>query len=567
MDKAYKYIVDVSPDLITLINKDYKYEVVNSSYCSVLEKDMDDILGKTVENIWGKEKFDSMLKDYINRAFNGEEIHYLDEFHFGLTVKYMHVSYYPYTGSGKEVTHVLVFSHDVSKLGKMESKLANYEFRDPITGLFNKKSLDIVLEMELDKAARSASEKLRGICIVRFNNFDDIRDKYGASIANILLENSGILVKQCLRTSDHVCRADGNEFVVVLTRLSNGTDIAKVAAKLYDAVSSPYRHEGSDISLKPVIGASLYPHDSDTGEGLVAHARVALVEARDRELQFLMYNSDIQKKADSRMEIERDLYKALYEKQFELYYQPIVDPRGVITGAEALIRWHHPVKGFIPPDQFIPVAEQTGLIDEIGKWVLFTATRQLEQWIKSFSMYVSVNLSGREYENEDLPEVLKKVLDRSVLVTADCLKLEITETQGMKDPEKSIKKMNELAELGIELYIDDFGTGLSSLSYLKNLPAKTVKIDKSFIDPIADNTEERVFLNNIIEMAKSRNKKVIVEGVATKEQMEILQSMNCDRMQGFYFSKPVPAAEFEHYLVHGGILPLPRESNSGKKKS
>ncbi|MBN1648315.1 MAG: EAL domain-containing protein [Spirochaetales bacterium] len=555
MDKAYKYIVDVSPDFITLINKEYIYEVVNASYANVLEMNVQNIVGKSVAEIWTKEKFDQILKSYLDRCFKGEEIHYIDEFHFGLSVKYMHVSYYPYRGDGNEVTHALVFSHDITKIGQMESKLANYEFRDPVTGLFNKKSLDLLLDMELDKAARSVSEKLRGICIIRIFNLREIRDKHGNEIANILLENSGIRVKQCLRTSDHVCRSEGSELVVVLTRLSNLVDIAKVAAKLYDSIATPYRHEGVDIVLKPVIGAAIYPNDGKDRESLISRATSALLEARNAERDFMLFDNSIQERARYRMQMEKDLYTALYEKQFELYYQPIVDTKGVITGAEALIRWHHPEKGFIPPAEFIPVAEQTGIIDEIGKWVLFSASRQLEQWVQSYNVYVSINLSAREYESEDLPDVLQKVLDRSAVLKADFLKLEITESEGMRDPEASIEKMSQLADLGIELYIDDFGTGLSSLTYLKSLPAKTVKIDKSFIDPIAQDRGDREFLNNIINLAKSRNKKVIVEGVATKEQAEILKSMDCDRMQGYYFSKPVPAEDFERYLLHGGILP------------
>ena len=560
-DQAYRYIVDVSPDFITLINRDYFYEVVNASYCRVFDKSVDEVVGKHVSDIWGKEKFNDILKSYLDRCFEGEEIHYIDEFHFGINIKYMHVSYYPYKADGEKVTHALVFSHDISKIGQMESKLANYEFRDPVTGLFNSKSLDIMMDLELEKAARSVSEKLRGFCKIRICNLEEIRDMHGKKITNILLENTGIRVKQCLRASDHVCRSEGNDLVVILTRLSNAIDVAKVAAKLYESIITPYRYEGVDITMKPVIGASIYPNDGENKKDLLNRASSAMFEARERDREFMLFNSGIDSRASKRLEMEKDLYTALYEKQFELYYQPIVDLNGVISGAEALIRWKHPKKGFIPPNDFIPVAEQAGLIDEIGKWVLFSATRQLEQWIKSFNLYVSVNLSAREYENRELTDILKNVLNRSSLLTADCLKLEITESDGMKNPETSIRKMNELAELGIELYIDDFGTGLSSLSYLKKLPAKTVKIDKSFIDPIASSDDEKDFLNNIINIAKSRNKKVIVEGVATKAQMEILKNMHCDRMQGYFFSKPVPADVFEGYLLHGGVLPQNDKNN------
>ncbi len=556
MNDAYKYIVDVSPDFITLISPDYRYKVANSAYCETIGKTPDQIIGKYVEDIWGGEKFNSIIKGYLDRCFGGEEIHYIDEFTFGLDIKYLHVSYYPYRNDKNNITHVLVLSHDITKLGKMETKLANYEFRDPVTGLFNKKSLDLIIDMELEKAKRSKSEKIRAVCVIRIGNLDDIRAKFGAEIANILLENSGIKLKQVLRGSDLVFRYEGNEFIVLLTQLNKNPDSGKVLTKMHEEILIPYRHHGSDISLSCVMGASIYPNDGDDFEELLSNAYSALVEAGKQQQPFLLFDPIIQETSRKRLELEKDLYIAIYEKQFELYYQPIVDKEGIIRGAESLIRWIHPIKGFMAPGKFISFAEDTGLIHEIGKWVLFTAARQLEKWIINYDIYISINLSAGEYENPDLLEILKGLFDNSKVLTPEHLKLEITESEQMKDPEKAIAKMRSMTDLGLEMYIDDFGTGLSSLSYLKRLPAMTVKIDKSFIDPIADDSNDKDFLKNIIDMAKTRGKKIIVEGIETAEQVKILEKMNCDRLQGYFYSKPVTAEVFEQYLKNGGKLPV-----------
>jgi len=260
------------------------------------------------------------------------------------------------------------------------------------------------------------------------------------------------------------------------------------------------------------------------------------------------------------MSLESDMYKAFDKEQFELHYQPIVDSAGYILGAEALIRWYHPERGSIKPVDFIPIAEETGMIDSIGKWALFAACKQVEKWLSgknaNKNIYVSVNLSAREFTNKNLIEIIKGALKNAGNLDPKHLKLEITESECMDNPEETIKKMLSLYNIGIELFIDDFGTGQSSLSYLKRIPAKTLKIDKIFVDELVKSDSEREYLSNIISLVRSRNKNVIIEGVSSKEQAELLNIMNCDRMQGFYFSKPIRAEEFEKHLSCRNKLPV-----------
>lgn len=556
MEEKYEYIVNTSKDFITLIDRNYTYTIVNDSYCTAIGKDKKDILNKTVSEVWGNERFDTTLKNYLDKCFSGKEIHYVEKFKFGEDQRYMHVSYYPYYDDKRvEVTHVCVFSHDITKLGEIESKLINYEYRDPVTGLFNRRSLEIILDMELEKAKRSEHENLRGILYIGIENLTTISRQHGHSIGNILLENAGVKVKEVLRQSDYVFRYEGNELVVILSRLARSTDAAKVAEKILEALSAPYNYRDFSIVLDCYIGISIYPDDGEDRESILGHAISALGEAKAQKKHYILFNPEIHKQAIHKLELERDLQKAFHNREFTLHYQPIVDKEGGIIGAEALIRWNHPSLGFISPGQFIPLAEETGMVKEIGKWALFTATKQVKQWLELSKLYVSINLSAPEFSNSLLIEIVQSALRQADDLDPGCLKLEITETQGMMFPEKSIDRMEKMKELGIQIYIDDFGTGQSSLNYLKRLPAEVLKIDKIFVEEIVENLNELSFLENIIALAKRRGKKIIIEGVSDRGKYLRLKEMDCDAMQGFYFAKPLPPEEFEKLLREGGTLP------------
>ena len=547
----YEFIVNLSRDFITLINQDYVYEVVNESYCQVLEKERDQVLGRKVSDIWGKELFDSAIKPRLDECFSGKAVHYIDQFKFGLSQRYIHVSFYPYS-DGNKVTHALVFSHDITKLGKIESKLINYEYRDPLTGLFNKRSLDIILDMELEKAKRSKSENLRALMFINMDNLSEVRHRYGYEIGDILLENTGIRIKEILRNSDYIFHLEGNELVVLLTAIASKTDPGKVAQKILEVTSTPYTHGDFSIVLKSCMGIALFPDDGKSKETLIQNATAALSMAKKRESLFVLYDKSTHEKSMRELKLENDLHKAFSSDQFLLYYQPIIDASLTITGAEALIRWKHPEHGLIPPLDFIPIAERTGLINAIGTWALYTAVKQLTEWGKTYSIYISVNLSAREFRNDHLPEILQNAIKSGNGVEPGLLKIEITESEIFCDPEHSIKRMKALKEKGFDLLIDDFGTGQSSLSYLKTLPADIIKIDKMFVDELLTEQEDCDFLEKIIAMLKVKKKKIVIEGIGTREQFDILTGMDCDWYQGFFFSPPVPPAEFTKLLKKHG---------------
>lgn len=550
---AYEYIVNISKDFITLINRDYVYEIVNDSYCTEMGQSREEIINRSVAEIWGKEKFENSLKRYLNQCFEGQEVHYIDTFKFGPFEKYMHVSYYPYR-ENDEITHVAVFSHDITSVGEIESKLTNYEYRDPVTGLFNRRSLDVVLDKEIEKAKRSKYEKLRAVLFVSLENLAKVNQVYGHEIGDLLLENSGLRIRRTLRSSDYVFRFAGSELSVILTNIAKNTDAGKVAQKIYNNVAVPYRFKETDINITCHIGIALYPEDGADKRTIVQKATSALAEAKKRNMDFLLFDASLHEQAVSRLKLESEIAKAFEKGQFELHYQPVVDTNGKIHGAEALIRWNHPERGYIPPMDFIPIAEETGLIIPIGRWALFTACRQISAWMKKHKLYVSINLSAKEFSDSTLLEAIQKAIKQSQDFDPAYLKLEITETKCMDDPEKTIKQMQSLLDIGVETFIDDFGTGYSSLGYLKRLPAVTLKIDKLFIDALVESQEEQDYLTHIIRTVKSRKKKVLVEGVSSREQFELLKAMACDQMQGYLFSRPVPAEEFEKLLARGTLL-------------
>ena len=555
MVNKYRYIVDTSHDFITLINRDYVYEVVNRSYEKMLGKPRSEILNHTVAAVWGEDTFQNVIKESIDRCFSGEEVHYIDTFKFGLEQRYMHVSYYPYREDDQKVSHVLVFTHDITKLGKIESKLINYEFRDPLTGLFNRKSLDIILEMELEKAKRSKIENLRAVLFINILNHKEVSMKFGYEIGNILLENTGLRIKEGLRDSDFTFAYVGSELVVFLTSINTKVDAARVADKLYNSITHPYQHQKYSIKLKAALGISVFPDDSQDKAGLMKKSVSAAEEAVRAGKPYMYFDESLHSESVKRLNIEAELTAAFHNQELELYYQPIVNCEGKILGAEALIRWNHSQKGLVSPIEFIPVAEDTGLIEEIGKWVIFSACRQLQTWVKKYNIYVSLNLCAREFSNDELVQIVKNALVQAGNLDARHLKLEITESEGIRNPEKFINRIEMLHKMGIEIYIDDFGTGQSSLEYLKNIPADVLKVDKIFIDNIHTTESDREFLNAMVSLVKTRGKKIITEGVSNKEQVDIIRSLGCERMQGFYFSEPLPASAFELLLKEGKTLP------------
>ncbi len=554
MEERYKYIIDNSKDFITLINRDYVYELVNNTYCDGINKSKDDIIGFTVEQVWGSDKFHKTIKGYIDRCFNGEHINYVEEFNFGPFLKYMHVSYYPYYEDG-EISHVVVFSHDISHIGKLESKLNHYEYRDPVTGLFNRRSLDIILERELDRSQHSEAGELLVLLFIHIKKIDTVIEMYGREIGDLLLENTGVRLQSEMRRSDYVFHFDGRQFAVLLSQVNNKLDVGNMAKKIFDTITFPYNFRGHDIIVGCQIGAAVYPHDGEDKEELIQKALSAMMESERLNSWFTLYDEPLYAQALRRIELESAAHRALEDKCFTIKYQPIVDRQFKIVGAEALLRWEHPELGYISPMEFIPLAEQSDLIFAIGKWIMFSVCEQLSLWSRKYGIYISLNLSSREFASPDLIGNVKSALRKSPSFPPRFLKIEITENESIRNIEESIHRINTLRQIGVEVFIDDFGTGNSSLQYLKKLPAEVLKIDREFVKEIEYNDEDREFLDHIVHMAYVRGKKILIEGVENRQQADLLVRMGCNRMQGFYFSKALTSEDFELLLKNNQPLP------------
>jgi diguanylate cyclase (GGDEF)-like protein/PAS domain S-box-containing protein len=426
------------------------------------------------------------------------------------------------------------------------SHLANY---DVLTNLPNRLLFMDRLNQALSQAKRS--QKLVGVLFLDIDRFKTINDTLGHPVGDKLLQAiSKVLVAG--RETDTVTRLGGDEFTIVLTNISHARDAALVAEKLLSILSvNPFQIAGHEVFITASIGLTLYPFDGEDIETLLKNADIAMYRAKERGRNtYQFYTRDMNNTALERLELETGLRRAIEKEELELHYQPIVDTSsGKIIAAEALIRWNHPTLGRIPPDKFIGLAEETGLIIPIGEWVLETACRQNQEWQQSglAPIRISVNISVRQFQDPRFVETVKEIIKRSKLDPV-FLELEITESSLMHNLEKTRETLHLLSQNGIRFSIDDFGTGYSSLSYLKRFSIDTLKIDRSFIKDIIQDSDDRAITTAVIAMAHSLKLQVVAEGVETREQLECLRGLQCDFLQGYLFCRPVPALEFRTLL-------------------
>lgn len=539
---------------MTLIDSDYRYRIVNDPYCWAMDRSKEEVLGATVADVWGKERFETSIKAKLDRAFSGEEVHFAERFTFGPFERDMQVSMYPYTGNGAGVTHVAVFSYDITRVSEIEAKLADYEFRDVQTGLFNRRSLDVILDMEIEKAKASRGNSLRGLLYITLQNLDTVAQTYGHHIRDLLLENTGLRIRKAVRGSDNVFRFDGPDLAIIVDGIRKNTDLAPIAHKIYNEVSVPYRYGNIDVVLSCVIGVAVYPEDGADRDTLIQSAISARIEAERRGERFLLYNEDLHKRAYARMALTTELSRAFEAERFVIHYHPIVDVDGITVGAEALLRWFRSDGSTVPPGDFIPVAEETGLITSIDKWVIFNVCKQVAGMEAEWKTYVTLNISASTFTSPGLIELVKGALRSAGNPDPSRIKIEVTESECMHDPQAAVEQMERLRSIGIDVWIDDFGTGHSSLSYLRKLPARMMKIDKEFIDELTDSPEDMVYLANIINSVRSRRKDIVVEGIESERQHDLLRRLGCSFMQGFYYSKPIPPERLREILSGGKSL-------------
>ena len=420
---------------------------------------------------------------------------------------------------------------------------------DPLTGLANR----LLLTERVNRALAAAKSEGRRIAMlfIDLDRFKNINDTLGHEAGDRLLQNVANRLARCVRRSDTVARQGGDEFVVLIEAFQGPDDLAQVAEKILVEVAEPMTVYGREFQITASIGVSTCPVDGDDLQALLKNADIAMYRAKQQgKNTYQFYAEQMNPHSVERLELEAALRRALERNELTLHYQPKVQARtGRVTGIECLLRWQHPTIGPVPPDQIVPLAEETGLIVPIGKWALRTACLQARKWAEQGLplLRMAVNLSARQFMSATLlDDVVGTIAETGM--DPRWIEFEVTESVMMPDPEQAVKLLRKLKAIGVRVTIDDFGTGYSSLAYLKRLPIDCVKIDASFVRGVPVDASDVAITDTILAMSRSLGLKVVAEGVETLDQMRFLERRGCDEMQGYYFSKPLPAEQLTVYL-------------------
>jgi diguanylate cyclase (GGDEF)-like protein/PAS domain S-box-containing protein len=452
---------------------------------------------------------------------------------------------------GQAIGAVIVF-RDVSVAQAMAQQITHSAEHDYLTGLPNRMLLNDRISQAIAAARRHGKQV--AVLFLDLDGFKHINDSLGHPIGDQLLKSVAARLVACVRGADTVSRQGGDEFVVLLSDLLQPEDAAVMAARVLRAVAEPHSIEHHDMHVTTSIGVSVYPDDGSNAENLIKNADTAMYQAKENGRQsFQFFKPAMNARAVQRQSIEESLRRALERGELSLHYQPKINLRTAkITGAEALIRWTHPTRGLVSPAQFIPIAEDCGLILPIGRWVMREACRQAQQWTDDGlpRMTIAVNVSAMEFRDDDFLKNLFRILEDSRL-DPQALEVELTESVLMKRVDSTAAILQTLRKSGVQVAIDDFGTGYSSLSYLRKFPIDALKIDQSFVRQIANGADDAAIVAAVISMAQSLKLRVIAEGVETLKELEFLQSKGCEEAQGYYFSRPVPALQFAQFLEAG----------------
>lgn len=422
-------------------------------------------------------------------------------------------------------------------------------YHDVLTGLPNRK----LFEERATKVFSVANNQgnMVAILFLDLDRIKNINDSMGHTCGDLLIQEVSDRLQAVLRDSDIISRQGGDEFTVLLNRISQHEDVVKAVGRIFTAIRKPYQLNGQEIIVTGSIGISLYPADGETVENLIKHAETAMYRAKESGGDnFQFYTPEMNRNLSKKLIMEYALRKAIDREEFIVHYQPQVETlTRNIVGMEALIRWVHPEFGLVPPLEFIPLAEETGLIVPIGEWVLRTACRQAKKWQDDgySDLKLSVNLSLMQFRQDNLVDVIRDILEETSF-DPRLLELEITESIALYNEKQVVDKLMDIRRLGVQFAIDDFGTGYSSLSYLKKFPINTLKIDKVFIRDIMKDTDDEALIAAIISMAGKMKFNVIAEGVETEVQFSFLSDLECDEVQGYLFSKPLPPEQFLEYL-------------------
>lgn len=544
----YRHLIEISSESMMIYSED-KIAYINRA-------GMIDLGASNQEEVIGKTLFDFIHSDYhqivrvrIQQAYKqNDPLAFIEQKRIRLDGTLIDVESSTVAIQYKDKPALMIVTKNVSERKRHEEQIQQLSYYDTLTGLPNRSLLNDRLTQAIAQAKRKRS--MMAVMLIDLDRFKYINDTLGHFIGDLLLQDVSKRLKGCVRGIDTIARIGGDEFTAVLTDISR-LDCMEVAKRMLSSLSQPYTINAHELFVTPSIGISFYPDDGETIEDLIKHAETAMYRAKEEgknNFQYYTLDMDISEQVLIENALNHSLKRNEFQ-EFSLHYQPKVDINtGELTGMEALIRWEHPKLGIISPAVFIPLAEETGLILQIGEWVLKTACQQNKRWQEEGlpPMRVSVNLSARQIHN-GLVNTIEQILKETSL-DPEWLELEITEGILMEHVEKNIAILHQLRAKGISISIDDFGTGYSSLAYLKRFPVDIIKIDQSFIRNLSEEPEDISIVRAVITLGHSFNMKVIAEGVETAEQLQLLKRLKCNEMQGYLYSKPLSVKDFELML-------------------
>lgn len=542
-------IFQSSHDAITITDVEGNIETVNAAFSTITGYSPEEVVGRNPRLLQsgrqGKEFYAAMWKGLLEKGFWTGEV--WNRRKDGTSYAgWLSIS--ALRNAEGTAEHYIGITSDNTEYKEAQERIRQMAFYDQLTGLPNRSLLRDRVERLFAQVRRE--EKTFAIMFIDLDNFKRVNDSLGHHMGDILLQEVAGRLGHCVREVDTVSRQGGDEFVVLLPDCDSDCAQA-IAGRILDSLSLPHCLEGNELIATPSIGISMFPRDARDFETLSKHADTALYRVKEEgRAGFQFFMPEMNVAARKHLKMEAQLRKAVDNDGFRLHYQPQIDrEHGRIIGMEALIRWDDPEFGSVPPDEFIPVTEENGLIVPIGAWVLYEACTQNRRWQEMGlpPVPVSVNVSAVQMRQPDFVQVVADALERSGL-RPEFLELELTERVAMADVERSVQIMHQLKALGVGLFIDDFGTGYSSLAYLKRFPLKKLKIDKSFVRDLETNADDRTIANSIILLAHGLNLSVVAEGVENVAQLDILNEQGCDAIQGYYFSRALPVEEFTEFF-------------------
>jgi len=543
-------VFDTTTEAIMVADADENIISVNPAFTKITGYEKEEVIGKAPRllqsgkhnDLFYKQMWHDLIQDghwsgeIWNRKKSGE-----------LYPEWLSIAVI-YDRKGNVEQYVSIFS-DITQHKEAEQLIEYQANYDALTGLPNRNLFNDRLSTSLKVAQRENS--CLALLFLDLDRFKWINDTLGHRAGDILLKETATRLTSVLRQSDSVSRLGGDEFTVILTDLDNELDSELIAEKILAQLALPFNLDEQEVYVTGSIGITVFPSDGDTAERLYQNADNAMYAAKEAgRNQFSFFTAEMQKQAETRLILLNELRQAIENKEFELYYQAVIDIKdNSLSSAEALIRWNHPQRGIVGPFDFIPLAEETGLIQPLGAWVVEQALQQLKQWNDAgHRMHIAVNKSSKQFHNDECAIDLYGRM-QELGIDSSQLTVEITETVLMEEQESTLQLLQDYRQAGISVSLDDFGTGYSSLSYLRKFPFDVIKIDRSFVMDVTENEDDSSLVEAIILMGHKLGLRVVAEGVETRQQRDFLKDKNCDLLQGYFYSRPIPAKEFEQRFI------------------